>query len=83
MGAISGSELLLVLVIIGFLMLLGLRIERKERGLNLVPISLVGLLLLVVFYLSRLVFAFVAYTLLLVLAVGILLVLLVSRLFRR
>ena len=79
MGAISGSEPVCVFVIIG-LMLLGLRIERKGSGLSLLPISLIGLLLLVVFYLSKLVFAFIVYTLLLILAVGILLVLFVSRL---
>jgi hypothetical protein len=83
MGAISGSELLFVLVIVGLLFLLGLRIERKGRRPNVLPILLVGLLLLVVFYLSRLVFAIFAYTLLLIIAVGILLVLLVFRAFGR
>lgn len=82
MGAITGLELVSVFVVVGLLLLLGIRIERKKRSVNVLPILLVGLLLVVVIYLSRLVFALFILTLLLTLAFVVLLGLFVFRAIR-
>ncbi len=83
MGLISGFEFILLLAIVGFLFVLGMRAARGSGSFNLLLIFIIGILLLVVFSLGRLVLAFFSFTAIAILAVVLFAAMIFLRLIRR
>ena len=82
MALLSGLELLFVVLIVGFLFIVNVRVQRKNR-FSLLPFLIIGFLLLAIFHLSGLLVAFFTLTVLATLVILVLLAIAFFRLGRR
>jgi len=83
MGLLSGLEFASILVVVGLLLILGTRIARERRELNLLPVLIVAVLLFALLSLSSLVVALFRFSLFLIVLVAVLIVSLTYTTIRR